>query len=60
MPPGEDVLRKEIIFQVAQGCAEAGDFAHAVEMGYELANVDFGFRNIGRLLDDWQARLQNA
>src|SRR5262245_19405215 len=60
LPPGEDGLRKEIMFQVAQGCAEAGDFAHAVEMGYELANLDFGFRNIGRLLDDWQARLQNA
>jgi tetratricopeptide (TPR) repeat protein len=60
LPPGEDALRKEIMFQVAQGCAEAGDFAHAVEMGYELANLDFGFRNIGRLLDDWQARLQNA
>src|SRR5947208_8211398 len=51
LPPGEDDLRKEIMFQVAQGCAAAGDLGHAVEMGYELANLDFVYRDIGRLVD---------
>ena len=30
----------------------------SVELGYELANMDFTFRNIGRLLDEWQSRIQ--
>ena len=60
MPAGEDAARKELYFQLAQGCAEAGDLADAIEFGNELANLDFGFRDIGRLLDEWQARLQQA
>jgi tetratricopeptide (TPR) repeat protein len=60
LPAGEEALRKEIMFQVAQGCADAGDFAHAVDMGYELANLDFTYKNIGRLLDEWQGKLQKA
>ena len=32
----------------------------AIELGHELANLDFSYRNIGRLLDDWQNRLQQA
>jgi tetratricopeptide (TPR) repeat protein len=60
LPPGEEVTKKELLFQLAQGCADAGDLARAVELGYELANLDFGYRDIGKLLDDWQARLQRA
>jgi tetratricopeptide (TPR) repeat protein len=56
MPPGEDAARKELYFQLAQGCAEAGDLADAIEFGNELANLDFGFRDIGKLLDEWQSR----
>jgi tetratricopeptide (TPR) repeat protein len=56
MPQGEDAARKELYFQLAQGCAEAGDLADAIEFGNELANLDFGFRDIGRLLDEWQSR----
>jgi len=58
IPAGEDDRRKELLFQLAQGSAEAGDLGRAVELGYELANMDFSFRNIGRFLDEWQARIQ--
>ncbi len=58
MPPGEVAARKDVLFLLASGCAEAGDLAHAIELGLELANLDFAFREIGRLLDDWQTRLQ--
>ena len=34
--------------------------ARAVELGYELANLDFGYRDIGRLLDEWQEKTQRA
>jgi tetratricopeptide (TPR) repeat protein len=53
-------LRKEIMFQLAQGYAEAGDLSHAIEQGYELANLDFGYHDIGRLIDEWQEKLQQA
>ena len=58
LPAGEDATRKEVMFQVATGCAEAGDLAAAVDVGHELANLDFAYRDIGRLLDDWQAELE--
>ena len=57
LPGGEDAARKEVYFQLAQGCAEAGDLRAAVDYGNELANLDFGYRDIGPLLDGWQARL---
>jgi tetratricopeptide (TPR) repeat protein len=60
LPVGETVRRKELLFELATGCAEAGDLARAVDLGMELANLDFGYRDINRLLDQWQARLQQA
>jgi tetratricopeptide (TPR) repeat protein len=60
LPPGEDASRKEILFQLAQGLAEAGDLSRAVDLGCELANLDFSYRDIGRLLDEWQSKLQKA
>lgn len=50
-------MRKELLFLLAQGAAENGDLQKAVDLGNELANEDFGFRDIGRLLDEWQERL---
>jgi tetratricopeptide (TPR) repeat protein len=60
LPPGEEAIRKELLFQLAHGAAEAGDLSRALELGYELANRDFSFRDIGRLIDEWQARLQKV
>jgi Flp pilus assembly protein TadD len=60
VPPGEDAGRKELLFQLASGCAENGDLPRAIDLGHELANLDFGFKNIGKLLDEWNDRLQSA
>jgi tetratricopeptide (TPR) repeat protein len=60
LPQGEEASRKEVLFQLAQGSAEAGDLAQAVDLAHELANLDFTYRDIGRLLDEWQAKLQKA
>jgi tetratricopeptide (TPR) repeat protein len=60
VPPGEETSRKDLLFQLAEGAANAGELAKAVELGFELANLDFGFHDIGRLLEDWQARLHKA
>ena len=58
--PPDEALRKEALYQLAQGHAEAGELVRAVDLACELANLDFSYKNIGQLLDQWQARLQKA
>ncbi len=58
LPPNEKEVRKELLYMLAQGAAENGDLQKAVDLGNELANEDFGFRDISRLLDEWQNRLE--
>jgi tetratricopeptide (TPR) repeat protein len=60
LPASEEATKKEVLFQLAQGSADAGDLAKAVEFAHELANLDFAYRDIGRLLDEWQERMQKA
>ena len=60
LPTSEDASRKEVMFQLATGSAEAGDLPAAVDLGHELANLDYLYRDIGRLLDEWQTKLQKA
>ena len=51
--------RKELLYELAQGCAEAGDLDRAVDLAHDLANLDFGYRDISRLLDGWEALLNH-
>jgi tetratricopeptide (TPR) repeat protein len=60
LPPGEEEVRKDVLFQLATGSAEAGDLPSAIEVGHELANLDYGYREIGRLLGEWQSRQERA
>lgn len=60
VPDTEDAVKKELLFQLACGSAENGDLARAIDLGHELANLDFSFKNIGKLLDEWHDRLQSA
>ena len=57
---GEESLRKEVLYQLATGYAQAGDLTRAVDLACELANLDFGYKNIGTLMDQWQTRPQKA
>lgn len=58
--PSDEPARKEVLFQLATGSADAGDLTRAVELGNELANIDFGYKNISGLLDDWDAKVREA
>ncbi|MCS7045469.1 MAG: hypothetical protein NZO58_03840, partial [Gemmataceae bacterium] len=58
--PNDDELRKEVLYQLSQGYAESGDLARAVDLACELANLDFGYKNISALMDQWQATLQKV
>jgi tetratricopeptide (TPR) repeat protein len=60
LPASDESARKEALYQLATGSAENGDLARALDLGHELANLDFTYKNIGNLLDDWQTRLQQA
>jgi tetratricopeptide (TPR) repeat protein len=60
MPDGAQAERKELLFHLARGHAEAGDLERAIELALDLANLDYAYRNIGRLLEEWQTRMQNA
>ena len=60
VPATEEAGRKEILYQLAVGSAAAGELQRAVDLGHDLANLDFGFRDIGKLLDEWHERLQEA
>jgi tetratricopeptide (TPR) repeat protein len=60
LSPAEDNFRKEILFQLALGHAETGDYQLAVDMACELANLDFGYKDIGKKMDEWTAKLQRV
>jgi tetratricopeptide (TPR) repeat protein len=60
IPGNEEKARKELLFELASGCAENGDLPRALDLGHELANLDFSYKNIGKLLDEWNDRLQSA
>ncbi len=60
LPETEEAARKEILYELARGAAAAGDLQRAIDLGHELANIDFAYNNIGRLLDEWNDRLQSA
>ena len=47
LPASDTDLRKEVLFQLAQGTAEAGELTAAIDLANELANLDFGYKDIG-------------
>ena len=60
LPAGETAHRKSLLYELARTHAEAGDLGKAVDLASELAHLDFAYRDIQQLLDDWQARLRPA
>lgn len=51
-----DSLRKETMFLLANGYAESGEIDRAIDLGCELANLDYNYNGIGNLLEEWQAK----
>jgi tetratricopeptide (TPR) repeat protein len=58
--PHDEQARKEVLYQLATGAAENGELPRAVELGNELANIDFGYKGISKLLDEWDVKAQEA
>ena len=57
LPGNEADVKKELYWQLASGCAEAGDLQAGIDYGSELANLDYSYRDVGTLLNQWQDRL---
>lgn len=57
IPQSEEAAHKEVLYHLAVGAAEHGDLPRALDLGHELANLDFSYRSIGTLLDEWQAKV---
>ncbi len=60
LTPADEKMRKEILYELAKGYAASGDLTRAIDMACELANIDFNYKDIGKLLDDWNANVQKA
>jgi len=58
--PTDEAGRKEVLFQLATGSAENNDLPRAVDLGHELANLDFAYKNIGQMLEEWETRAGQA
>ena len=44
------------MYLLAVGFANVGEMERAIDLGCELANLEFNYKNIGTLLDDWQTK----
>jgi tetratricopeptide (TPR) repeat protein len=60
LPPDDTSKRKDILYELACGHAAAGDLVKALDLAHELAHLDFSYRDISVLLEQWQTRLQQA
>jgi tetratricopeptide (TPR) repeat protein len=60
IPEGEKAQRKDLLFHLAEGHAAAGDLERAIALALDLADQDYAYRNIGRLLEEWQGRARQG
>jgi hypothetical protein len=44
------------MFHLATGYAGAGEIDRAIDLGCELANLDYNYKSIGTLIEEWQAK----
>lgn len=56
LPENDEESRKDVLFHLANGCAANGDLSRALDLGHELANIDYAYRGIGQLIDQWDGK----
>ncbi|GIW78758.1 MAG: hypothetical protein KatS3mg105_0565 [Gemmatales bacterium] len=60
LPAADTENRKAILYELAKGYATAGDLNQAIDLAHDLANIDFNYRDIGKLLDEWENRVHES
>ncbi|MCS7160456.1 MAG: tetratricopeptide repeat protein [Gemmatales bacterium] len=58
LPASDEELRKELLYELAVIAAKEKDYETAIRLGTEVANLDYFYRDIGKLLEQWQAESQ--
>ena len=56
IPAEEEDARKEVLYHLALGHADAGDLSRAIELGQELTRLDPTYLDVGSRIEEWQAR----
>jgi tetratricopeptide (TPR) repeat protein len=56
LPENDELSKKDVLFHLAVGAAENGDVPRALDLGHELANIDYGYQGIGTLIETWEGR----
>jgi len=60
LPPGDTAARKDILYHLARGHADQGDHAKALQYAYDLANLEYGYKDIGKLIEAWKKEAPDA
>jgi tetratricopeptide (TPR) repeat protein len=60
LPPGDTGARKDILYHLARGHADQGDYGKALQYAYDLANLEYGYRDIGKLIEEWKKKAPDA
>jgi tetratricopeptide (TPR) repeat protein len=60
LPSGDTGARKDILYHLARGHADQGDYAKALQFAYDLANLEYGYKDIGKLIDEWKSKAPDA
>jgi tetratricopeptide (TPR) repeat protein len=56
MSAAEEHFRKDIMYHLACGYAANGELQKAIDLGSDLANIDYNFKDIGPKIEQWQAK----
>ena len=52
----EEHFRKDVMYHLACGYAANSELQKAIDLGSDLANIDYNFRDIGPKIEQWQAK----
>ena len=56
MTIAEEHFRKDVMYHLACGYSQNGELQKAIDLGSELANIDYTFKDIGPKIEQWQAK----
>jgi tetratricopeptide (TPR) repeat protein len=56
MTMAEEHFRKDVMYHLAVGYSQNGELQKAIDLGSDLANIDYNYRDIGPRIEQWQAK----
>jgi tetratricopeptide (TPR) repeat protein len=56
MTAAEEHFRKDVMYHLACGYGSNGELQKAIDLGSELANIDYTFKDVSKKLEEWQTK----